>query len=101
MYTAVMTKSDLIRQQLELDPQMKPAAIRAALAEQRVHVELNHIKVVRHRWRQEQKRRVKEKLKLDLPVGGRPTKKSEAEIEADVDRMLDLLDSKYTKHRVP
>lgn len=91
MYTAVMTKSGHIRQQLELDPQMKPAAIRAALAEQGVQVELNHVKVVRHRWRQEQNRKAMEKLSLELPVGGRSPKKTEVEIEAEVDRMLDAL----------
>lgn len=86
-----MSKSDRIRQQLELDPQIKPAAIRAALAHDGVPVELNHVKVVRHRWRLEQKRKAKEKLTLDLPVGGRKLKKTEAEIDAEVDRDLEAL----------
>lgn len=48
--------------------------------------------VAQHRWRWEQKRKAKEKLKLDLPVGRMPLKKSEAEIDAEVDRMLDALE---------
>lgn len=45
--------------------------------------------IVRHPWREEQNRKAKEKLKLELPVGGRPLKKTE--IEAEMDRMLDDL----------
>ncbi len=99
-YTAAMTKSDHIRQFLEKDAEMKPAAIRSALAERGVQVELNHIKVVRHRWRQEQKRKAAMEAKnaerrakgLNLPVGGRSAKKNQTEVDAEVKRLLDLLD---------
>jgi hypothetical protein len=96
-----MNKSEKIRQLLERDPEMKPAAIRAALARRGVEVEINLIKVVRHHWRV--KRKAEERMKAkkverrqkglhDLPVGGtgskKKRKKPEAEIDAEVEEML-------------
>lgn len=64
-----------------------------------VHVELNPIKVVRHRLRQERKRKAAMEAKnaerrekgVDLPIGGRSLKKTQAEIDSEVGRILDVL----------
>lgn len=112
-----MTKSELIRQLLDRDPDMKPAVIRAALARKNVEVEINLIKVVRHHWRLKREARKDMKARerdrprdksvaVDLPLGGGGSKrrkakkkpavvpspiKSEAEIDAEVEALLNRL----------
>src|SRR5690606_1187691 len=91
------SRSEAIRRLLEKNPAMKTADIQAELGEP---VSANLIKVVRHNFKKklaaQQRTKVSEdelrRMGLeDMPVGG-VRRKSDAEIDAEVDDILNQLD---------